>query len=156
MVVSQGWLCRCCACQCRCWHRRQPAQKHTDREARHGMARGSKKTTASADSADGGRTDSADRGEAEDKSEVESESRVTCTNEQQMRQPARILAPIGATGTEISGCAYLAVNTTSLVALEVDSNEGATNSVPQRVKSKLHMAAARASRPATAPTNSPS
>jgi len=30
---------------------------------------------------------------------------------------------------KMSGCAYLAVNTTSLVALEVDANEGATNNV---------------------------
>ena len=54
----------------------------------------------------------------------------------------------------IRGCTYLAVNTTLLVALEVDSNEGAMNNVPQRVKSKLHEAAARAARPATVPTNS--
>ena len=30
---------------------------------------------------------------------------------------------------KMSGCAYLAVNTTSLVALEVDANEGAMNNV---------------------------
>ena len=32
---------------------------------------------------------------------------------------------------KMSGCAYLAVNTTSLVALEleVDANEGATNNI---------------------------
>ena len=53
-------------------------------------------------------------------------------------------APIGATGTENVGVRVpRAVNTTSLVALEVDLNEGATNNVPQRVKSKLHMAAGR-------------
>ena len=52
------------------------------------------------------------------------------------------------------GVPYLTMNTASLVALEVDVNKGATNNVPQRVKSKLHMAAARAARPATAPTNS--
>ena len=37
---------------------------------------------------------------------------------------------------KLSGCVYLAVNTTSLVALEVDANEGVTNNVPQQVKIK--------------------
>ena len=46
-----------------------------------------------------------------------------------MRQPARILARSVLLEQNISGCAYLAVNTTSLVALEVDANEGATNNV---------------------------
>ena len=57
------------------------------------------------------------------------------------------------------GVPYLTMNTASLVALEVDVNKGATNNVPQRVKSKLHMAAAaRALQDlaATAPKNSPS
>ena len=69
-------------------------------------------------------------------------------------QPARILVRLVLLEQNISGCVYLTVNTALLVALEVDSNEGATNDIPQRVKSKLHMAAARAARPAAALTNS--
>ena len=45
-----------------------------------------------------------------------------------MRQPARIQRR-SMLLEEMSGCAYLTVNTTSLVALEVDANEGATNNV---------------------------
>ena len=46
-----------------------------------------------------------------------------------MRQPARIQRRSMLLEQKMSGCAYLAVNTTSLVALEVDANEGATNNV---------------------------
>ena len=71
-----------------------------------------------------------------------------------MRQLARIQRRSVLLEQKMSGCAYLAVNTTLLVALEVDANEGTRNNVPQQVKSKLHMAATRASRPAMALTNS--
>ena len=46
-LYSQGWLCIAGSMP---WmmskHRRQPAQKHTDSKARHGMARGLNNTTA--------------------------------------------------------------------------------------------------------------
>ena len=46
-----------------------------------------------------------------------------------MRQLARIQRRYVLLEQKMLGCAYLAVNTTSLVALEVDANEGATNNV---------------------------
>ena len=55
--------------------------------------------------------------------------RVTCTNLATNEITGKDSTLIDATGTENVGVRVLAVNTTSLVALEVDANEGATNNV---------------------------
>ena len=58
--------------------------------------------------------------------------RVTCKNLATNEITGKDSTPIDATGTENVGAGArtsLTVNTTSLVALEVDANEGATNNV---------------------------
>ena len=151
MVVSicRSAVCRGCPCrrrrQCRWEHGRRPAQSQT---AKQDTAQD--EHTESADSADGLRVKlKTPRGKS-------SPVRVTCTNLATNEITGKDSTPIDATGTENVGVRVPRREHNIACGAGSRRERRRHEQRPQRVKSKLHMAAARASRPATAPTNSPS
>ena len=140
-------------------HRRQPAQKHTDSKARHGMARGLNNTTANIKhglSRCGTYTVIYSFFSSWHLSdhllEVDvGNMRPGHSEQQRSSQHAATLPPIGAAPDRkfsVHVRTLPSPNTTSLVVTQ--KSRTSEHSV---TKSKLHMAAARAARPAKAPAN---